>query len=173
MRYGLAALALAAATPAHAAIVSAQSNGFELKHSADLPFPPARALAAFADFGQWWSKSHTYSGNAARMSLQLRPGGCLCEQLDDGGGVEHMRVAYYQPGEQIVLTGGLGPLLYEATSAVMVVRAVKTATGSRLELNYRAAGFARGNGTQMAAGVDQVLREQVERLRAFARRGKV
>ena len=173
MRYILAGLALLAAAPANTAIVGAQANGFELRHTADLPLPPGRALAAFADFGSWWSKTHSYSGEEGRMTLDLRAGGCLCERLDGGGGVEHMRVAYYQPGERIVLTGGLGPLLYEATSAVMDVRAIKTATGSRLELNYRAAGFARGNGTQMAAGVDQVLREQVERLRAFARRRKV
>ena len=83
-----------------------------------------------------------------------------------------MRVAYYQPGERVVLTGGLGPLLFEATSGVMDVRVSKTRTGSQLVLNYRAAGFARGNGTQMAAGVDQVLREQVERLRAYASKGK-
>lgn len=173
MRLIIATISLLAAAPAGAIIVGAQANGFELKHSADLPLPPARALAAFADFGAWWSKTHSYSGEAGRMTLDLRAGGCLCERLDGGGGVEHMRVAYYQPGERIVLTGGLGPLLYEATSAVMDVRVTKIPTGSRLDLNYRAAGFARGNGTQMAAGVDAVLREQVERLRTFARRGKV
>ena len=172
MRYLLASVTFLAAAPASAIIVSAQSHGFELKHSIDLPVPPAQALAAFARYGSWWSKSHTYSGDASRLTLQLRAGGCLCERLDGGGGVEHMRVAYYQPGERVVLIGGLGPLLFEATSGVMDVRVAKTRTGSQLVLNYRAAGFARGNGTQLAAGVDQVLREQVERLRAYASKGK-
>ena len=82
-----------------------------------------------------------------------------------------MRVAYYQPGERVVLTGGLGPLLFEGTSGVMDVQATKTPAGSQLVINYRVAGFARGNGTEMALAVDQVLRDQVERLRAFASKG--
>jgi hypothetical protein len=170
MRIGIVIVALLAAAPAAAAIVGASSHGFELRHSIDTPLPPAQALAAFGRIGAWWSKDHTYSGNAARLALQLRAGGCWCEQLDGGGGVEHMRVAYYQPGQRIVLTGGLGPLLYEATAGVMDVTVRKTPQGSRLTINYRAAGFARDNGTQMAAGVDQVLREQMERLRLYAAR---
>jgi hypothetical protein len=59
-------------------------------------------------------------------------------------------------------------LLFEATSGVMSVRALGTKTGSQLVINYRAAGFARANGTEMALGVDSVLREQIERLRAYA-----
>ena len=172
MRTILVLLALFA-TPARAAVVGADSHGFEVRHSIDLPVPPARALAAFAQIASWWSKDHTYSGDYRRLSLDLRPGGCWCERLDGGGGVEHMRVALYEPGQRIVLTGGLGPLLYEATSGVMAVRAIKTKSGSQLVVNYRAAGFARANGTQMALGVDVVLREQIERLRIFASRDAV
>jgi hypothetical protein len=165
----LIALSLVLANaPAAASVVGADSHGFELRQTIDVPLAPAHALAAFGQVGSWWSKDHTYSGDAARLSLELRPGGCWCERLDGGGGVEHMRVAIYQPGERIVLTGGLGPLLFEATSGVMSVRALPIKSGSQLVINYRAAGFARANGTEMALGVDSVLREQVERLRVFA-----
>ena len=170
MRYFVIPLILALSAPASAVVVGASSHGFELRHTLDLSIPPAQALAAFGRIGAWWGKDHTYSGNAARLSLQLRPGGCWCEQLDGGGGIEHMRVAYVQPGERIVLTGGLGPLLYEGTSGVMDVQAKKTPAGSQLIINYRVAGFARGNGTEMALAVDGVLRTQSERLRAFASR---
>jgi hypothetical protein len=156
------------AAPANAVVVGASSHGFELRHTVDLPVAPAQALAAFGQVGSWWSKDHTYSGDAARLSLHLRPGGCWCERLDGGGGVEHLRVAYYQPGQRVVLTGGLGPLLFEGTSGVMDVQAKKTPAGSQLVINYRVAGFARGNGTEMALAVDQVLRTQAERLRVFA-----
>jgi len=156
------------ATPASAAVVGADSHGFEVRHSIDVPLPPARALAAFGQIASWWSKQHTYSGDYRRLSLDLRPGGCWCERLDSGGGIEHMRVALYQPGERIVLTGALGPLLFEGVSGVMAVRAVRTKTGSQLVVNYRAAGFARANGTEMALGVNVVLGEQVERLRLYA-----
>lgn len=171
MRRFVVPLMILCSAPASAVVVGADSHGFELRHTLDLPIPPAQALAAFGQVGSWWSKDHTYSGNAARLSLQLRPGGCWCERLDGGGGVEHMQVAYYQPGERVVLTGGLGPLLFEGTSGVMDVRATKTKSGSQLVINYRVGGFARGNGTEMALGVDQVLREQTERLRAFASKG--
>lgn len=170
MRYLVIPFILALSAPASAVVVGASSHGFELRHTLDLSIPPAQALAAFGRIGAWWGKDHTYSGNAARLSLQLRPGGCWCEQLDGGGGIEHMRVAYVQPGERIVLTGGLGPLLYEGTSGVMDVQAKKTPAGSQLIINYRVAGFARGNGTEMALAVDGVLRTQSERLRAFASR---
>ena len=159
------------AAPAGAVVVGADSHGFELRHTLDLPIPPAQALAAFGKVGSWWSKGHTYSGTRARLSLARRPGGCWCEQLDGGGGVEHMRIALYQPGERVVLTGGLGLLLFEGTSGVMDVRATKTKKGSQLVINYRAAGFARGNGTEMALAVDQLLRDQTEHLRAFASKG--
>lgn len=165
------ALLLFLAAPANAVVVGADSHGFELRHTLDLPIPPAQALGAFGQVGSWWSKDHTYSGNSARLSLQMRPGGCWCEQLDGGGGVEHLRVTYYQPGKRVVLTGGLGPLLFEGTSGVMDVRATKTSAGSQLVINYRVGGFARGNGTEMALAVDQVLRDQTERLRAFASKG--
>ena len=170
MRHLAVPILLCLASTASADVVGASSHGFELRHTLDLSLNPAQSLAAFGEVASWWSKDHTYSGDASRLSLQLRPGGCWCERLDGGGGVEHMRVAAYFPGERIVLTGGLGPLLYEGTSGVMHVRAVKTKTGSQLTVDYRVAGFARGNGTEMALAVDQVLRTQMERLRSSAAR---
>src|SRR5688500_17550847 len=103
-KYLIAVAALALAAPAHAEVVSANANGFEIRHSISLVVPQEQAFAAIGRIGQWWSKDHTYSGDASRLSLQLRPGGCFCERLDGGGGIEHLRVAYIQPGERVVLT---------------------------------------------------------------------
>ena len=156
------------AAPASAAVVSAGDHGFEVQHSVNLVVPQAEAFAAFGQIGQWWGNEHTYSGDAKRMSLQMRPGGCFCEPLDGGGGIEHMRVTYLQPGERVVLTGSLGPLLYEATAGVMDVKVERIAGGSRLTMNYRAAGFAKGGAAAMAPLVDQVLGAQMKRFRVFA-----
>ena len=53
-----------------------------------------------------------------RMALSL--GACLCETFEaTGGGIEHLRVVYAEPNKRAILTGSLGPLLYEATSGVM------------------------------------------------------
>ena len=171
MRAILALSVLLLATPASAEVVSASTNGFEVSHSVNLVIPRERAYAAFGQVQNWWSKDHSYSGNAARLSMQLTPGGCFCERLDGGGGIEHLRVTYVQPNERVVLTGSLGPLLYEATSGVMDVKFEKIAGGTRITSSYRAAGFARGNAGEMAPLVDAVLGEQIKRLRVYAAGG--
>jgi len=168
MRLLLFSLPLLAADPASAEVLSASPTGFEVQEVVNLVVPQPSAYAAFGQVGQWWNKEHTYSGEASRMSLQLRPGGCFCEPLEGGGGVEHMRVTYLKPGEQIVLTGSLGPLLYQATAGVMDVRFERIAGGTRVTLNYRAAGFAKGDGDKMAPLVDQVLADQMKRYRTYA-----
>jgi hypothetical protein len=78
---------------------------------------------------------------------------------------------FVQPGERIVLTGSLGPLLYEATSGVMDVKVEPIAGGSRVTMNYRVAGFANGGAAAMAPLVDQVLADQLKRYRVFAAGG--
>ena len=171
MRVFLFATSLFAATPACAEVVSSEPHGFEVRHVVNLVIAQPKAFAAFGQIGQWWSKDHTYSGDATRMTLQMRPGGCLCEMLEGGGGVEHLHVTFVKPGEEIVLTGSLGPLLYEATTGVMDVKVERIAGGSRVTMNYRAAGFAKGNAQALATGVDQVLGEQMKRFRVYAAGG--
>jgi uncharacterized protein YndB with AHSA1/START domain len=171
MRILLAGALVLTASPATAEVVSAEPHGFEVQQVINLVIPQPKAFAAFGQIGQWWSKDHTYSGDAARMTLQMRPGGCLCEMLEDGGGVEHLHVTYVKPVEEIVLTGSLGPLLYEATTGVMDVKFERIAGGSRVTMNYRAAGFAKGNGVELAPQVDQVLGEQMKRFRVYAAGG--
>ena len=168
MRWLLALAAFATPGIAQAEVVSANAHGFEVRHAVQAVIPVEAAFDAFGRISQWWDKDHSYSGDSANMSLSMTSGGCFCERLPDGGGVEHMRVAYIVPGERVVLTGSLGPLLFEATAGVMDVQVERIAGGSRLTLNYRAAGFANGGGEKMASLVDQVLGQQMARFRKFA-----
>ena len=163
----LGAIALVS-TSASAEVVSASPNGFEVRQTVNLVVPPAAAFDAFRNIGAWWDPEHTYSGDSANLSLTLVPGGCFCERLPKGGGVEHMRVAYIDPGKHIVLTGALGPLLYEAVTGVMDVQVKTIAGGSQLTLDYKAAGFARGGADKLAPVVDSVLAAQVKRYRTYA-----
>ena len=66
------------------------------------------------------------------------------------------------------MTGGLGPVIYEGAAGVMDVRFEKIAGGTRVIMDYRAAGFATGGADKMAAVVDQVLGQQMKSYRAFA-----
>ena len=158
-----------APAPAAADVVSASSNGMEIRQTVDLTLQPEAAYQAFTAVGAWWDPEHTYSGDANNLSLNPVPGGCFCERNPKtGGGVEHMRVAYVEPGKRIVLTGSLGPLLYEATTGAMDVQFKSTATGTQLTLNYKVAGFAKGGAEKLAPIVDRVIGTQVSRLRAYA-----
>ena len=163
----LGAIALVS-TSASAEVVSASSNGFEVRQTVNLVVPPAAAFDAFRNIGAWWDPEHTYSGDSANLSVALVPGGCFCERLPKGGGIEHMRVTYIEPGKHVVLTGALGPLLYEAVTGVMDVQVKTIAGGAQLTLDYKAAGFAKGGADKLAPAVDSVLAGQMKRYRAYA-----
>ena len=167
MRRVAVLLALIAA-PASAEVVSASDTGFEVKSTVPLVIPPEAAFAAFGELPAWWNPEHSYSGDASNIRLELAPGGCFCERIPkSGGGIEHMRVVYVEPGKRVVLTGSLGPLLYEATSGVMDVQVKRVAGGSQLTLDYKVAGFANGGAAKIAPQVDAVLIEQLKRLRTY------
>src|ERR1044071_8723415 len=138
------------ASPAAAEVVSSNANGFHVRETVQLLVPTDRAYAAFARLPEWWNKDHTYSGDSANLSLALNAGGCFCERLKDGGGVQHMHVSFIDPGERIVFTGALGPLLFQATAGVMDVQFERVAGGSKVTLAYKAAGFAEGGADKLA-----------------------
>lgn len=155
------------ASTASAEVVSTSPNSFAIRHSVQLTVPTEQAFAAIGEMPRWWSKDHTYSGNNANLSLALRSGGCFCETLEKGGGVEHMRVVLVQPGERVVMTGALGPLLYEGVTGVMDLKVERLAVGSRVTMDYRAVGFANGGADKLAPLVDKVLSEQLRRYREY------
>ena len=168
MKWLLAFATLMAPAMAHAEIVSAGSNGFEVRHSVAIVIPQPAAFNAFTQISQWWNAEHTYSGESSNLTLSLSPGGCFCEALPNGGGIEHLRVAYVVPGERLVLTGALGPVLYQAASGVMDIKVERIAGGSRLTMDYKVAGFANGGADRLAPVVDQVLGDQMARFRKYA-----
>lgn len=156
------AMALLLSSPATAAVVSSDAHDLMVRQIVQTSASPDAAWAAFLRVGQWWSAEHSYSGKAANLSLDARPGGCFCERAGEGG-VEHMRVAVSLPPKRLVMTGSLGPLLYEATAGVMDVTFEPAAGGTKVSMEYRASGFAQGNADKLAPVVDQVLGEQLRR----------
>ena len=169
MRWIVAAGLLCISSVAQAEVVSANPNGFHIRQSMQLVVPPEVAFDAFGHVEGWWDKGHTYSGDSANLSLSLNSGGCFCEKLKNGGGVEHMRVSFVDPGKRVVLTGSLGPLLYDATAGSMDVQFEKIAGGTKVTMDYKVAGFADGGADKLAPVVDGVLGAQFKRFREFAR----
>ena len=169
MKWIIAAGLMLGSTAAQAEVISSGANGFHVRHSLQLVVPQDRAFAVFGRIGEWWEDAHSYSGSASNMSLSLSPGGCFCERLPGGGGVEHMRVAFVEPAKRLVLIGSLGPLLYEATTGVMDVQFERIAGGTRVRLDYKVSGFADGGGQSLAPAVDRVLGAQLAGYRKVAR----
>ena len=168
----IAAAAFAAATPATAEIVSQGPNAFHVRHEVNLVIPADEAYELLVNPATWWHPDHTYSGDSANMRMDLRRGGDFMERLPDTGGwVKHMEIAQVQPGEQVVMTGGLGPLVFQGANGTMVWTVEEAGAGSRLTLDYQVYGFPKGNGTEWAGPVDFVLGEQVKRLRQRAATG--
>ena len=168
MKWLVALVAMLAPAAARAEVVSAGPNGFEIRHAVQVVIPQPATFEAFTRISEWWNAEHTYSGKSSNLSLSLTPGGCFCEALPGGGGIEHLRVAYVAPGERLVLTGALGPLLYQAATGVMDIKVERIAGGSRLTLDYKVAGFANGGADKLAPVVDQVLGDQMARFRKYA-----
>ena len=171
IRSAFALLAAAAASPAMAEVKSATPAGFAVEAKVVVPASPAQAYAALARIGAWWDSAHSYSGDAANMTLDPKVGGCFCETIPKGNGaVEHGRIIYAQPGETLRLQGGLGPLQAEAALGVLTWTLKPVQGGTEITQTYVVGGYMRSGGEVLAPLVDQVLAGQLERLRAYLER---
>lgn len=171
----LAALAAALlSTPAQAEVVSASPSTFMLRADAVTASPPDRAWRALGRIGRWWSSAHTYSGDARRLRLDMRAGGCFCERWGAGQSVQHGQVVLVMEhgGERTLrFVGGLGPLQEMGVTGVMTIVVAPDPGGARITMSYRAAGDAALGLDALAPAVDQVLMEQFTRLVHYAATG--
>ncbi|MGE0624035.1 MAG: hypothetical protein AB7I04_06035 [Pseudomonadales bacterium] len=166
---GLAAVLLLAAAPVAAEVTAVAADGFVSEHTLTLRAETSRAYRALTDeVGAWWDASHSYSGEAANFSLDARAGGCFCEALPDGGSVEHMHVVFAQPGRQLRMQGGLGPLQGMGISGSMTFELAPGEDGQTvLRYRYVVSGASISSLAALAEPVDQVQLGQLRRLAAY------
>jgi uncharacterized protein YndB with AHSA1/START domain len=174
MHRWLLALALVSSTvsTARAEVADSAAGGFTVKQTVTVAAPAAKAWAAVIEPRSWWDKSHTWSGDAANLSLAPTPGGCFCEKLPGGGGVHHMTVVYADPNKLLRLTGGLGPLQDLPIAAVMTFKLTEAQGKTTLELTYKVGGYAPTGLAALAKPVDGVLAEQLARWKRRVETGK-
>jgi uncharacterized protein YndB with AHSA1/START domain len=155
---------------ASADVVDKAPGGFTLKTTVTVAAAPDRVFRALVDVGAWWSNDHTYTGDARNMSIAPLPGGCFCEKLPGGGGVEHGRVVQVKPGALLRLDAALGPLQEMGVSGSMTwqVAGAGNASSSTLTMTYAVGGYAPGGLDALAALVDDVLSQQVRLLKTYA-----
>jgi uncharacterized protein YndB with AHSA1/START domain len=158
-------LSLTAVHAVHAEILSVSSGGFELRETVHVASTPEKAFAALLTPARWWDSGHTFSQNASNLTLDARAGGCWCENLPDGGSVQHMSVLWVAPGKVLRLRGALGPLQGLAVDGVMTWTVKAVANGSDITVSYAVGGFSPQGFDMMSKGVDQVMSEQIGRLK--------
>jgi uncharacterized protein YndB with AHSA1/START domain len=163
------ALAVAALLPglAGAEIRQASPDGVIFEHRFELSAAPADAWAVLVHPERYWPNDHTWSGNAANMSLKPEAGGCFCEQWD-GGSAEHGRVVMAMPGKLLRFRGSLGPFQEMAVTGIMTVTLTATATGTTAVVTYRISGDASHRLDAFASVVDGVVRQQFAGFAALA-----
>ena len=176
------ALALSTfATPAAARVDASSDAGFAVVHEVDIAATPTQLWLVLTRPSSWWSKGHTWSGDAANLWMVPRQGGCFCETLPlpekrngrrhpdswPTGFVQHASVIYARPDQLLRLSGVLGPLQSEGLTGTLSFAIAPVANGtSKLKLDYVVGGYSRIPLKSVAPAVDAVLAEQVARLKA-------
>ncbi len=116
----------------------------------------------------FWNGSHSFSGDADNLSLELVPGGCFCERADKLS-VEHARVIYVEPGVRLRMRGSLGPLQQDAVTGILTFALRERETGgTTISVEYSVSGNFRGSTGSLSAAVDRMISEQGNRLGAAA-----
>lgn len=172
--FALAAAGMALAPSlASASVAQVAANGFVVRHVAEVSASPDEVWAVLVKPSVWWDSDHTWSGDAANLTLDARAGGCFCEILPNEsapkaaprGSVEHMRVIYVERGRALRLSGALGPLQSDAAIGTLTVQLKPGGKGgTQVLLEYVVGGFTRTPFEKLAPAVDAMLGGQVERL---------
>lgn len=165
------ALVLSVGMPARAETSGASATGFTVTHRFDTAAPPAKVFRAVHDVARWWSGAHTWSGNAANLSLRPGAGGCFCERWGQNS-VKHGEVIFSVKDRVVRLRAALGPLQERAADGILTF-ALKPAEGrTNVLVTYRVAGSPEAELAGLAGPVDQVIGEQVRRLARYVDGGR-
>lgn len=150
----------------HAEVLEKSGNGFIIQSSAQVKKTPAEAWQQFLNIADWWDADHSWFGDAKNFSIAAKVGGCFCE-VDGERQVEHMRVSFVDPNNEIRLLGGLGPLQMMAVHGAMSWKFVTLPSGgTEIVQRYSVSGYMKGGLDQLAGVVDAVQTSQLQRLQA-------
>ncbi len=161
----LASLTLAIPLSAKAEVESHHSAGFSVRIAGISKVPSDQVYAQFLRAGEWWNLEHSWFGTDSNMQIEPRAGGCFCE-INGDKQVEHMRVVFVNPGQEVRLNGALGPLHMMGLRGVMSWKfePIEDGSGTRITQRYIVTGYAEDGFEGLAAAVDSVQTDQLERL---------
>lgn len=142
---------------AHAEVSQSAADGFLIVISNPVGATPAKTYAALIQPQHWWNGEHTWSGEAANLSLKPEAGGCFCEHWAEGS-AEHGRVVMALPGKLLRLDAALGPLQeFALTGALSFWIKTDEDGATQLNVEYRVNGAGASDLDAFAPKVDEVL----------------
>lgn len=180
MRRDAARIAALIAPPIAAALLPAgaqaevseeSAGGFVTRHELVVEASPKETWLALISPARWWSSQHTWSGEAANLTLTPQAGGCFCETIPEvdepdrftlEGSVEHMRIIQSYPEQALRMVGALGPLQSEPVTGVLTIALTPLESGSgplrtRIVWEYNVGGSMRFEIPVIAKAVDGVM----------------
>ncbi len=156
---------------ARAAVIDSQPGGFTVRESRIVAAPASKVWAVLVAPASWWDPNHTFSRDARNLTLSPRPGGFWQESLPSGGGARHMVVVFVDPPTTLRLEGALGPLQAFGVVGHLTFKLTPQDGGTSVTATYDAGGHAPGGLDKLASPVNEVLDEQLGRLKARAEAG--
>jgi hypothetical protein len=172
MRGLVVAAAVALAGAARAEVVDTNPGGFQVKQTVEIAAPAAKVWTSLGEVSGWWDSQHSWSHDAKNLTLELKPGGCWCEALPNGGGARHMTVIFAAPGKTAILDGTLGPLMFSGATGHLVWSLAEIDGRTTLTETYYVGGYFPGGLDKLAPAVDGVLTQQLGRLKSYVETGK-
>jgi uncharacterized protein YndB with AHSA1/START domain len=148
-----------------AAVDDVGRNGFQVTEHVQIAATPDRVYAVLTQPSHWWSSGHTFSHDAANLTLDARAGGCWCETMPDGGSVQHLVVVFAEPGKVLRLRGALGPLQGMAVDGALTIAMKEAGAATDVQMTYAVGGYTKGGFDDIAQAVDRVLGEQLASLK--------
>ena len=144
-------------------ITKANPDHYTLRHEATSSMAPDVLWQRLIKPATWWHPEHSYSGDAANLSLDARAGGLWREDWA-GGSVAHGEVLYVKDGEQLRLNAPFGPLQERAVTVVWTITITPEGEGSKVVFDEVANGTSESGLDALAPAVNFVKGEAIKRL---------
>lgn len=169
--FGSIVVAASLAAPCRAAVIEQTPSGFAIQQKLHIAAPADKVYAALLVPAKWWNSDHTYSNDAANLTLEARAGGCFCEALPGGGSVQHATVWTLMPGVMLRLRGPLGPFQGQGVDAALTFTLKAAGDGTDLTLDNLVGGYMKGGFGNWPAAADGMLAGTMARLKMYIETG--
>ena len=166
-----ASLAFGVGTPAGSKVVSAGETNFVTRDSAAVAASPRATWLALIKPADWWNSDHSWSRDAANLSLVPSAGGCFCEKIPGegdiplDGSVQHAVIVQAIPDKALRLRGSLGPLQAVPAAGILTITMKPVDGGTLITWEYHVGGVSGFPMEAISGAVDGVMSEQLHRLR--------